>query len=111
MYLSQNAIDAIKSDFVSEIFRDERYNLFAPREEIRQALSDRLERLLTQLDQNAGAELSALQIPQRLSELKEAVLASKGRHVYNFLPQNVKVMADRLLDGLSTVPEIKELLT
>ena len=111
MYLSQNAIDAIKSDFVSEIFRDERYNLFAPREEIRQALSDRLERLLTQLDQNAGAELSALQIPQRLSELKEAVLASKGRHVYKFLPQNVKAMADRLLDGLSTVPEIKELLT
>lgn len=110
MYLSQNAIEHIKSDFVAEIFREERYNLFAPREEIRQSLSDRLEQLLTQLDQNAVGELENLQIPQKLAALKEAIRMSKGRHVYKFLPQNVKDMVDQLLDDLSTVPEIRELL-
>lgn len=111
MYLSKDAIEKIKSTFVSEIFRDERYNIFAPREEIRQQLSDRLEQLLTRLDQHSADELSDLQLPQRLSELKEAILASRGRHVYKFLPQNVKAMVDRLLDELSDVPEIRALLT
>lgn len=111
MYLSKGALEGIKSDFVSEIFRDERYSVFAPREEIRRQLSDRLEQLLMRLDQNSAAELAELQVPEKLAALKTAILSSKGRHVYKFLPQDVKAMVDRLLDDLSTVPEMKELLT
>lgn len=111
MYLSKGALEEIKSDFVSEIFRDERYSVFAPRDEIRRQLSDQLEQLLMRLDQNSAVELAELQVPEKLAALKTAILSSKGRHVYKFLPQDVKATVDRLLDDLSTVPEMKELLT
>ena len=110
MYLSKNALESIKSDFVAEIFRDERYSIFAPREEIRQQLEARIEQLLAQLNQNGAAELAAQHIPEKLVALKTAIEQSPGRHVYKYLPKNVKAMVDRLLDELSSVPEIKALL-
>lgn len=101
----------MKSEFVSEIFAEERYQIFAPREEARQQLEDKLEALFTQLEQNSNAAVADLHLPEKLTALRKAIESAPGRHVYKYLPKDTKAMVDKLLDEISEVPEIKELLT
>lgn len=110
IYLSEDAIEQLKSEFVSEIFAEERHQIFAPREEARQQLEDKLEALFTQLEQNSNAAVADLRLPEKLTALRKAIESAPGRHVYKYLPKDTKAMVDKLLDEISDVPEIKELL-
>lgn len=111
IYLSEDAIEQLKSEFVSEIFAEERHQIFAPREEARQQLEDRLETLFTQLEHNSNAAVTDLLLPEKLAALRKSIESASGRHVYKYLPKGTKAMVDKLLDEISEVPEIKELLT
>ena len=111
IYLSEDAIEQLKSEFVSEIFAEERHQIFAPREEARQQLEDRLETLFTQLEHNSNAPVTDLLLPEKLAALRKSIESASGRHVYKYLPKDTKAMVDKLLDEISEVPEIKELLT
>lgn len=111
IYLSEDAIEQLKSEFVSEIFAEERHQIFAPREEARQQLEDRLETLFTQLEHNSNAAVTDLLLPEKLAALRKSIESASGRHVYKYLPKDTKAMVDKLLDEISEVPEIKELLT
>ena len=111
IYLSEDAIEQLKSEFVSEIFAEERHQIFAPREEARQQLEDRLEALFTQLEQNSDSAVANLRLPEKFTALRKSIESASGRHVYKYLPKDTKAMVDKLLDEISEVPEIKELLT
>lgn len=82
IYLSEDAIEQLKSEFVSEIFAEERHQIFAPREEARQQLEDRLETLFTQLEHNSNAAVTDLLLPEKLAALRKSIESASGRHVY-----------------------------
>lgn len=90
IYLSEDAIEQLKSEFVSEIFAEERHQIFAPREEARQQLEDRLETLFTQLEHNSNAAVTDLLLPEKLAALRKSIESASGRHVYKYLPKDTK---------------------
>lgn len=108
IYLSEDAIEQLKSEFVSEIFAEERHQIFAPREEARQQLEDRLETLFTQLEHNSNAAVTDLLLPEKLAALRKSIESASGRHVLNELIQSFekKEEYNRKLEELEE--EIKE---
>ena len=67
--------------------------------------------MFTQLEHNSNAAVTDLLLPEKLAALRKSIESASGRHVYKYLPKDTKAMVDKLLDEISEVPEIKELLT
>ena len=60
---------------------------------------------------SSNAAVTDLLLPEKLAALRKSIESASGRHVYKYLPKDTKAMVDKLLDEISEVPEIKELLT
>ncbi len=110
--LTAEGIKAMKAGFSQSIFHDERLHIYEQKTQLRDDIKNQIEIILDRLDTNPEKQFSdkeAAIIYQKLSELGAAIKELPGRHVYKFLPKELKPVVDELMALLVKVPEIQRL--
>lgn len=100
-YLSNKAIEAMRSAFGNDIFRNEQYKLFKQQTEYRNRLKDKFDELLEAVldDCNYIFEPSP-QLFNLILELRKQLDNCKGKKVYGYLPKKAKDIINEILNAL-----------
>lgn len=109
-YLSKAGIDAMRSELVHDIFRQDFENIYAGQNAARKELKDAAEKVLVELfsglanapDVNSEIEKDLLLLAKRLQN-------TKGKKVYGYLKADVKDIIDRIVDELAKDKRIDSL--
>ncbi len=106
-WLTERAIDDMRSMFGNEIFRGEQYRLFEMQTKQRQMVKDRFKQLIEHYEQN-GYELPP-PVNDLFLQLAEQLKSVKGKKVYGYLPKEVKEMVDKIVAELAKDGDIARL--
>lgn len=100
-YLSNKGIEAMRSAFGNDIFRNEQYKLFKQQTEYREELKESFEELLEEVldDCNYIFEPSP-QLFNLILELRKQLDNCKGKRVYGYLPKKTKDIVNEILKEL-----------
>lgn len=109
-YLSKQSIDALRSCFGNDIFKQEQYYLFQLQTDLRQDIKAASEQKIRDLITKAEAspELDA-QIYPLLTKLRKQLDEHSGKKVYGYLPKSIKATVNAILEILSAEPSIAKL--
>ncbi|MBR1731643.1 MAG: SEL1-like repeat protein [Ruminococcus sp.] len=97
-YLDENGIKKMKSKFASEIFRDDRMNIYHEKKLYKKELKAQSSKLLDALLENPLKDFENDKLNElvnkvnKLSENEE--LPTKGKQYYGFMPAEIKKMVD-----------------
>lgn len=100
-YLTNKGIEAMRSAFGNDIFRNEQYKLFKQQTEYREELKESFEELLEEVldDCNYIFEPSQ-QLFNLILELRKQLDTCKGKKVYGYLPKKTKDIVNEILKEL-----------
>lgn len=109
-YLSDKSIHNIRKSFANEIFRDELIHVYQKQTELRDELKyvakenvqDRINEI------NAGIQ-SNEKVDSLLYELSKQLEVVQGKKLYGYLPKQIKITVDRIIDEVSNDPTIQKL--
>ncbi len=105
-HLSIKGIDAMRSAFVSDIFKDELTGLYQHKEEIKEQLKTEITSLI--------GKLHKVKEPERMSELMlqlhESLKEHKGKSTYGYLSKSLKAQVDDIMQEIEKIPEVNQLL-
>lgn len=106
-YLTREGITAMRSRMTNAIFRDEMTELYirkdaAYKESIQTARDALLSRITAMENSNCADPV----IEQKLRELSQTLEQVDGRHVYGYLPKEVKAQVDEIVEQLAQLPEV-----
>ena len=109
-YLTEPAIEAMRSELAHSIFRQDFANLYEEQNQARAELKKEAEQvmkeLLGQLEQEV---LVNLEIERLLCLLADRLQKTKGKKVYGYLKADVKKMVDQIVDELAKEPGVEKL--
>ena len=106
-WLTERAIEDMRSMFGNEIFRGEQYRLFEMQTKQRQMVKDRFRQLIEHYEQN-GYELPP-PVKDLFLKLAEQLKSVKGKKVYGYLPKEVKETVDKIVAELAKDGDIAKL--
>ena len=105
-YLTREGIAAMRSKMTNAIFHEEMKELYIKKDaaykESVQTARDALVTRITTMEHSACADPV---IEQKLRELSQTLEQVDGRHVYGYLPKEVKAQVDEIVDRLAQLPE------
>lgn len=108
-YLTQKGIEKMKSGLVKNIFKNEMQAIYVEqnhrRDELKKQSKEVIQKLIQDMKMDSKNNQKALGLFLTLSKQLSEV---KGKKVYGYLPQHVKVIVDRLVDELSKKPVIEK---
>lgn len=109
-YLTEPAIEAMRSELAHSIFRQDFANLYEEqnlaRTDLKKEAEQLMKELLSQLEQGV---LVNPEIERRICQLADRLQKTKGKKVYGYLKADVKKIVDQIVDELEKEPEVGKL--
>lgn len=105
-YLTNKAIEDMRSMFGNDIFRNEQYKLFKLETQQRDLIKDKVAELLTKLENQYEA---TPEIKDLFLELTKQLKTYEGKKVYGYLPKNIKETVNKIVSELAKDKNITEL--
>lgn len=111
-FLTENGIKQLKSTLANDIFHNERYKLFTLQTEVRNDIKAEVDKLLNNFaynHYNYSYTDDGIEIFQLMQTLKKELNTVKGKKVYGYLPKDIKLTVDTILDRLYFEPTVNQL--
>ena len=106
-YLTREGIAAMRSRMTNAIFRDEMAELYIKKDvAYKESIQTAKESLLLCIRMLESRESTDPGIEQKLRELSCTLERVDGRHVYGYLPKEVKARVDEIVERLAQLPEV-----
>ena len=111
-FLNKEGIRNIKQAFSTHIFAEERSHIYSMKDEYRQKMKDyteqKVEKLIREIDANPTPD-NAPELEKKMKRLSDALKDYKGKAVYQYLPKNLKAMADDVMIEFSKEKRVHEI--
>lgn len=109
-YLTEPAIEAMRSELAHSIFRQDFANLYEEQNQARADLKKETEQVMKELvSQLEQRELVNPEIERLICQLADRLRKTKGKKVYGYLKADVKKLVDQIVDELAKEPGVEKL--
>ncbi len=106
-YLTREGIAAMRSRMTNAIFHEEMKELYIKKDAAyKESIQTAKESLLLYIRMLESSESADPVIEQKLRELSRALEQVDGKHVYAYLPKEVKAQVDEVVERLAQLPEV-----
>ena len=106
-YLTREGIAAMRSKMTNAIFHEEMKELYIKKDAAyKESIQTAKKPLLLYIRMLENSESADPVIEQKLRELSQALEQADGRHVYGYLPKEVKAQVDEIVERLAQLPEV-----
>ena len=106
-YLTREGIAAMRSKIANAIFHEEMTELYIKKDAAyKESVQNVKEALLTRIAAMENSDCADPVIEQKLRELSQALEQVDGRHVYGYLPKEIKAQVDEIVEQLAQLPEV-----
>ena len=106
-YLTREGIAAMRSKMTNAIFRDEMTELYIKKDAAyKESIQTAKESLLLYIRMLESSGAADPVIEQKLQDLSRALEQVNGKHVYAYLPKEVKAQVDEIVERLAQLPEV-----
>lgn len=106
-YLTREGIAAMRSRMTNAIFHEEMKELYIKKDAAyKESIQTAKESLLLYIRMLENSESADSVIEQKLWELSHALEQVDGRHVYGYLPKEIKAQVDEIVEQLAQLPEV-----
>ena len=106
-YLTREGIAAMRSKMTNAIFHEEMKELYIKKDAAyKESVQTAKESLLMYIRMLESSESTDPVIEQKLRELSCTLEQVDGRHVYGYLPKEVKAKVDEIVERLAQLPEV-----
>ncbi|CAM3594255.1 relaxase MobL [Erysipelothrix anatis] len=109
-YLNQVSMDAIRSSFAREIFKDDLLHIYQKQTQAREDLKLASKEYIQEQIQNINRHFKMNpRIEDKLNLLSRELEIIKGKHQYGYLPKPIKQIVDEIVNEVSNDPNIQKL--
>ena len=106
-YLTREGIAAMRSKMTNAIFHEEMKELYIKKDAVyKESVQTAKESLLMYIRMLESSESTDPVIEQKLRYLSQTLEQVDGRHVYGYLPKEVKAQVDEIVERLAQLPEV-----
>ena len=106
-YLTREGIAAMRSRMTNAIFREEMRELYIKKDAAyKESIQTAKESLLLYIRMLENSESADPVIEQKLRYLSQTLEQVDGKHVYGYLPKEVKAQVDEIVEQLAQLPEV-----
>lgn len=106
-YLTREGIAVMRSRMTNAIFHEEMKGLYIKKDAAyKESIQTAKESLLLYIRMLENSESADPVIEQKLCDLSHALEQVDGKHVYGYLPKEVKAQVDEIVDRLAQLPEV-----
>lgn len=106
-YLTRDGIAAMRSKMTNAIFHEEMKELYIKKDAAyKESVQTAKESLLMYIRMLESSESTDPIIEQKLRYLSQTLEQVDGRHVYGYLPKEVKAQVDEIVGRLAQIPEV-----
>ena len=106
-YLTREGIAAMRSKMTNAIFHEEMKELYITKDAAyKESVQTAKESLLMYIRMLESSESTDPIIEQKLRYLSQTLEQIDGRHVYGYLPKEVKAQVDEIVERLAQLPEV-----
>ena len=106
-YLTREGIAAMRSRMTNAIFHEEMKELYIKKDAAyKESIQTAKESLLLHIRMLENSESADPVIEQKLCDLSHALEQVDGKHVYGYLPKEVKAQVDEIVERLAQLPEV-----
>ena len=108
-YLTRDGIAAMRSKMTNAIFHEEMKELYIKKDAAyKESVQTAKESLLMYIRMLESSESTDPVIEQKLRYLSQTLEQVDGRHVYGYLPKEVKAQVDEIVERLAQLPEVAD---
>ena len=108
-YLTRDGIADMRSKMTNAIFREEMTELYIKKDAAyKESIQTAKESLLLYIGMLDNSESTDPAIEQKLRELSQTLEQIGGKHVYGYLPKEVKAQVDEIMERLAQLPEVAD---
>ena len=106
-YLTRDGIAAMRSKMTNAIFHEEMKELYIKKDAAyKESVQTARDVLLTRITAMENSDCTDPVIEQKLRELSQTLEQVDGKHVYGYLPKEVKAQVDEIVEQLAQLPEV-----
>ena len=106
-YLTRKGIAVMRSKMTNAIFREEMTELYIKKDTTyKESIQTAKESLLLYIRMLENSESTDPVIEQKLRYLSQTLEQVDGKHVYGYLPKEVKAQVDEIVERLAQLPEV-----
>lgn len=106
-YLTREGIAVMRSKMTNAIFREEMKELYIKKDAAyKESVQTAKESLLMYIRMLESSESTDPVIEQKLRELSQTLEQIDGKHVYGYLPKEVKAQVEEIVERLAQLPEV-----
>lgn len=106
-YLTRDGIATMRSKMTNAIFHEEMKELYIKKDAAyKESIQTAKESLLLCIRMLESSESADPVIEQKLRDLSRALNQVDGRHVYGYLPKEIKAQVDEIVEQLAQLPEV-----
>ena len=106
-YLTREGIAAMRSKMANAIFHEEMKELYIKKDAVyKESVQTARDSLLTRITAMENSDCTDPVIEQKLRELSHTLERVDGKHVYGYLPKEVKAQVDEIMERLAQFPEV-----
>ena len=106
-YLTREGIAVMRSKMTNAIFHEEMKELYIKKDAAyKESVQTARDTLLTYITAMEYSDCADPVIEQKLRELSQTLEQVDGRHVYGYLPKEVKAQVDEIVERLAQLPEV-----
>ena len=107
-FLSAKGYEKLKSCLTREMFKDDMYNLYEQKTDIREKLArksaEKIDKIKSRISYNPDDEMKML-----FNELADGMRNYKGKKVYSYLPKDQKKIVEKIFEKLQEDNDISKL--
>ena len=106
-YLTREGIAVMRSKMTNAIFHEEMKELYIKKDAAyKESVQTAKESLLMYIRMLESSESTDPVIEQKLRDLSQTLEQVDGKHVYGYLPKEVKAQVDEIVERLAQLPEV-----
>ena len=106
-YLTREGIAAMRSKMTNAIFHEEMKELYIKKDAAyKESVQTARDALVTRITAMENSDCTDPVIEQKLRELSQTLEQVDGKHVYGYLPKEVKAQVDEIVEQLAQLPEV-----
>ena len=106
-YLTREGIAVMRSRMTNAIFHEEMKELYIKKDAAyKESIQTAKESLLLYIRMLENSESADPVIEQKLCDLPHALEQVDGKHVYGYLPKEIKAQVDEIVEQLAQLPEV-----
>lgn len=106
-YLTREGIAAMRSKMTNAIFHEDMKELYIKKDAAyKESVQTARDALVTRITAMEHSDCTDPVIEQKLWELSQTLDQIDGKHVYGYLPKEVKAQVDEIVERLAQLPEV-----